>query len=471
MLQGHRGADARPAGRQPALEGAQVAASHHASSRGVPSTARPPDPSASAVSASDTTATTTPRSPTLVSTPTTVGRAGPAGDDARWGMSASTGRVTVGDPTGRARPRRRTEPMGRARRARKIAATAAYGGGGIAALGAALGAAGWGVIQAEAALARRVIGAPFDDSPDDNGIYGAGPRRALSTSSCSATARPPGMGADAPARDGRRDRRQRRRGAHRAAGAADQPGRGRRRVQRPRAPARQRARGRAAPRRRAHHGRRQRRDPPHRALRVGAPARADRAAHPGAGLRGRRRHLPRPRHDPADPPAAALAHEALVARPRGRPDRRRRRGRRSHRVARRPHRAGVRRVTARDVQQGPLPPLGGRLRARGRRAAARACARPWACGAPTPPTGRPSRGAARASARSPWRPARPSRSPGTEVAPTADRRPVARAARPVGRAAAAPPRRRAAGRGHPGRSRAARRRPPTRDDAEPAAPA
>ena len=64
--------------------------------------------------------------------------------------------------------------MGRARRARKIAATAAYGGGGVAAIGAAVGAAGWGVIQAEAALARRVIGAPFDDSPDDNGVYGSG---------------------------------------------------------------------------------------------------------------------------------------------------------------------------------------------------------------------------------------------------------------------------------------------------------
>ena len=64
--------------------------------------------------------------------------------------------------------------MGRARRARKIAATAAYGGGGVAAAGAALGAAGWGVIKAEAALARRIIGSPFDDSPDDNGVYGAG---------------------------------------------------------------------------------------------------------------------------------------------------------------------------------------------------------------------------------------------------------------------------------------------------------
>ena len=67
--------------------------------------------------------------------------------------------------------------MGRARRARKIAATAAYGGGGLAAAGAALGAVGWGVIHTEAALARRVIGTPVDDSPDDDGIYGAGPGR------------------------------------------------------------------------------------------------------------------------------------------------------------------------------------------------------------------------------------------------------------------------------------------------------
>lgn len=64
--------------------------------------------------------------------------------------------------------------MGRARRARKIAATAAYGGGGLAAAGAALGALGYGVIKAEAALARRVIGRPFDDSPTDSGQYGAG---------------------------------------------------------------------------------------------------------------------------------------------------------------------------------------------------------------------------------------------------------------------------------------------------------
>lgn len=69
--------------------------------------------------------------------------------------------------------------MGRARRARKIASAAAYGGGGLAALAGALGAAGYGVIRAEALVARRLIGRPFDDSPDDNGIYGYGPGEPL----------------------------------------------------------------------------------------------------------------------------------------------------------------------------------------------------------------------------------------------------------------------------------------------------
>lgn len=64
--------------------------------------------------------------------------------------------------------------MGRARRARKIAATAAYGGGGLAAGIGALGALGYGVLKAEAKVARRIVGQPFDGSPDDNGTYGAG---------------------------------------------------------------------------------------------------------------------------------------------------------------------------------------------------------------------------------------------------------------------------------------------------------
>ncbi|HET7762066.1 MAG TPA: SGNH/GDSL hydrolase family protein [Phycicoccus sp.] len=87
--------------------------------------------------------------------------------------------------------------MGRARRARKIAATAAYGGGGVAAAGAALGALGYVVIKTEAALARRVIGTQFDESPDDNGVYGSGrgePYEVVVIGDSSAA----GLGADAP---------------------------------------------------------------------------------------------------------------------------------------------------------------------------------------------------------------------------------------------------------------------------------
>jgi lysophospholipase L1-like esterase len=85
--------------------------------------------------------------------------------------------------------------MGRARRARKIAATAAYGGGGLAAGIGALGALGYGVLKAEAKVARRLVGQPFDGSPDDNGTYGAGvgePVELLVLGDSSAA----GMGAD-----------------------------------------------------------------------------------------------------------------------------------------------------------------------------------------------------------------------------------------------------------------------------------
>jgi len=65
--------------------------------------------------------------------------------------------------------------MGRARRARKIAATAAYGGGiGAAGIGA-IGLVGYGVLKAETMLARRLVGQPFDGAPDDDAVYGAGP--------------------------------------------------------------------------------------------------------------------------------------------------------------------------------------------------------------------------------------------------------------------------------------------------------
>ena len=60
--------------------------------------------------------------------------------------------------------------MSRAGRARKVAAAAAFGGGGIT----ALTALGVGVITAEVKLARRWIGQPFGQALDANGVYGAG---------------------------------------------------------------------------------------------------------------------------------------------------------------------------------------------------------------------------------------------------------------------------------------------------------
>lgn len=65
--------------------------------------------------------------------------------------------------------------MGRARRAQKIAAAAAYGGG----IGAAGLATAWGVLVGEAKWARRVVGTPTAEVPDDSGRYGAGPGEPL----------------------------------------------------------------------------------------------------------------------------------------------------------------------------------------------------------------------------------------------------------------------------------------------------
>nr|WP_211206477.1 SGNH/GDSL hydrolase family protein [Demetria terragena] len=60
--------------------------------------------------------------------------------------------------------------MGRAKRARKIAAAAAFGGGGAGALGLAT----WGLLATEARIARKVVGRPFEGAPDDTGTYGSG---------------------------------------------------------------------------------------------------------------------------------------------------------------------------------------------------------------------------------------------------------------------------------------------------------
>ena len=85
--------------------------------------------------------------------------------------------------------------MGRARRARKIAATAAYGGGiGAAGIGF-VGLLGFGVLRVEALLARRIVGKQFSGAPADDAVYGAGlgePVELLLMGDSSAA----GMGAD-----------------------------------------------------------------------------------------------------------------------------------------------------------------------------------------------------------------------------------------------------------------------------------
>ncbi|MEV7428087.1 SGNH/GDSL hydrolase family protein [Nocardioides sp. NPDC092400] len=61
--------------------------------------------------------------------------------------------------------------MGKAAAARKLAGAAAFGGGGVSALGAAL----YGVMRVEAKLARKTIGEPRDEPPPDaTGWYGRG---------------------------------------------------------------------------------------------------------------------------------------------------------------------------------------------------------------------------------------------------------------------------------------------------------
>lgn len=59
--------------------------------------------------------------------------------------------------------------MTRARVARRIAMAAAYGGGGIG----LLSAGAFGLLRAEAALARRTIGEPAGTPPEADGVYGA----------------------------------------------------------------------------------------------------------------------------------------------------------------------------------------------------------------------------------------------------------------------------------------------------------
>ena len=58
---------------------------------------------------------------------------------------------------------------------REKARRAALGAVGTAAAGVGLAGLGYGLIQAEAKVARWVVGNPFDGAPDDDGVYGAAP--------------------------------------------------------------------------------------------------------------------------------------------------------------------------------------------------------------------------------------------------------------------------------------------------------
>ncbi|MBD2760804.1 SGNH/GDSL hydrolase family protein [Yimella sp. cx-573] len=81
--------------------------------------------------------------------------------------------------------------------ARKLATTAAYAGSiGVAGLtGVGLGA--YGLLRIEAAVARRVVGQPFEGAPEDSGTYGHGPGPTVELLVIGdSTAK--GMGADRP---------------------------------------------------------------------------------------------------------------------------------------------------------------------------------------------------------------------------------------------------------------------------------
>ena len=62
--------------------------------------------------------------------------------------------------------------MSRANRARRVAAAAAFGGGGVGL--AAVG--GYALLAGQARLARRGIGEPEDTAPPSDGTYGRGGR-------------------------------------------------------------------------------------------------------------------------------------------------------------------------------------------------------------------------------------------------------------------------------------------------------
>ena len=167
----------------------------------MPSTGRLPEPRADAVSASPTTLVTSACAPVHPSP-----YAGPFG--------SGTGPPRVALPWWHVTDEE-SRGMGRARRARKIAATAAS----VAAVRGSRRGAGCsrlGRHQGGGRAGPPRHGSPFDDSPDDNGIYGAGRGTPIDVVVLGTQRRGDG-GRRAP-RDGRGDHRERGIGAHRPPG-------------------------------------------------------------------------------------------------------------------------------------------------------------------------------------------------------------------------------------------------------------
>ena len=296
--------------------------------------------------------------------------------------------------------------MGKAAAARKLASAAAFGGGGLSVLGAGL----YGVLRAEATLARRTIGNAGDEPPPDStGWYGRGrPGPAIKVA----------LLGDSSAAGYGVDRAVETPGAHLASGIA--AGADRRVHLRAFAKVGAQSSDLAGqidraladrPRPRRDPGRRQRRDPPGAPVAVGAPPRRRRTPAPRVRRQGARRHLSRPRHGQADPAAAQAARPVVVAPARGRAGDRDGRGRRGRGLARLDPRARLRGRARAALRARPVPPVGRGLPRPGRGAGAERPQRPGL-----------RRGAsrlvvlaARARCRSPPPPSAPPRHPGTEL--------------------------------------------------------
>src|SRR6266498_2592239 len=230
--------------------------------------------------------------------------------------------------------------MGRARQARRIAVTAAYGGGGLGALGAVL----YGVLYSQAKQAHRTVGAPRSVPPDGDGLWGHGPgepiRLAVLGDSGAA-----GLGVDQAIETP---------GVLVAAGLSEVAGRPVRLTN----VARVGAKSDSLP------------DQVDRALPAGPEVAliivgtndVKERMRPAESVR----HLVGPRHHPAGGAAAALPRQAVEPAARRRADGRGGRARRPDGLPGRHPGAGVPGPAGRDVQPGPVPSQRGGLRRGGR---------------------------------------------------------------------------------------------------------